>query len=71
MRRRAGEAAGQAERADDRAEEVVGERHLGALLEQLRRELDPRVRVDPSPTRFGDRLGAVDRQAGCVGEQVA
>ncbi len=34
-------------------------------------ELDPGVRVDPLRTRFGDRLGAVERQARGVGEQVA
>jgi hypothetical protein len=71
VRGRATQAPGQAERAGHGVREVVRERHLRPRLEEPGGELDPGVRVDPAPARPGDRLLALERQPGGVGEQVA
>ena len=51
--------------------EVVGERHLGALGNQLGSNLEPVVRVDAAPPGRRDRRACIERQPRGVGEQVA
>ena len=49
----------------------VGERHLGALGDERRRNVEAVVRVDPPPARLGDRRAGIEGQPRRMREQVA
>jgi hypothetical protein len=60
----------QLERRADGSADVVGERHLGARRKVAADDAEALVGVDaPAPGQC-DRLGALEREAGGVGEQV-
>ena len=60
-----------AERAAERLAHIVGERHLGALLEVRRQHAERLVRVDAAMLGPRDRLRALERQAAGVREKMA
>ena len=52
------------------AREVLGERHLGALLDERCRDFEAVVRIDAPLARPGDRRPLLEREPGRVREQV-
>ena len=57
-------------RLEDGGPQVVGERQLAPLGDEVTEEVVADVRVDPSLTRTGERRPRIERQSGGVREDV-